>query len=1440
MVVPSTSLSAVVQMGFNGALDSKSLLSSPNSPSIRLCRRTDLAQDFSLASNPNGPWSYGTVAAIGDVFIPFTISGHTTDDHGLPIEYWQIAPNVEPTIYHNATTSTGYANNGQSVFPPGAVWFHPGADGTPHNFGVVRFTVPDHQSGLYRLGTAVRTYFDGPNGGDSDFHIVTNGTEVFTAAIGIDGHASYGGALALEAGETLDFLIGRGADQRLWASGLKIQAVLALLTNTSPPIVITNAESIAPPSGLVSWWPLDGNAEDVIDQDNGTLDGDPSFVEGLVGPALLFDGTNDSVRVPASSSLNVGAGNGLTLELWIKPSQVDHQAPLLEWSDTNSIVGLHVWMSTVGLAGGGPGNIFANLIDTDGNAHQISSTTGLLDTNRFHHLALTYDKASGVAQIYHDGQVVLEQTVGSFDVETRPDLYFGWRPLGSAGGDRFAGVMDEISLYGRALESTEIQSIFAAGTAGKIKPEPPPPPSAGLYDLSAGFSTDSNPNGPWSFGWVSTFDGPFTVLEYTKRFFSDNGVPIAAYQQSATELPFIGQVEGDQTAISDNGRFTAEPGTVYFAPGDDGTPRNFGVIRFTVPADAAGDYDLRTAVASLFSGTRSRDADFHVVKNGQEVFGKFMESNSETGYTNVVSLATGDTLDFAVGRGADGETLDTGLKIKASLTLLTVVSEPPVITLQPEDQTVTEGGAAHFAVSAEGTQPLSYQWLMDGLRLPDETNASLVLSNVQASQAGDYTVVVANAVGSVTSAVARLTVTSGPVPGHFDAASDFSLASNPNGPWSYGAMASVGGMFHPFSIKGLTPDDHGLPIEYWQLVPQVDPTVFHNSNEVAAIAGGGQGVFPPGSIWVNSGTDGASNGFGVIRFTVPADKAGIYRLETVVGSVWDGSLSGDNEYRVTRNGQEVFGEFLAPRTGTNYSNVLSLAAGDTLDFMVGRGQDGIGYGSGLKVAISLTLATNAPVDQTFDVFGDYSPGSNPSGVWSYGWKQTVDGDFSNLTYQIVSSDDRGSLLQGWSFASGQPPAIFFNTTTNTLVSDGGVGQYPPGTVWYAPGLDGQPQNYGAIRFTVPSDGGGLYLLESSVHTYLDSPPGGDADFHVVKDGVEVFGQFLAPATGTGYTNTWNLAPGQTIDFLVGRGQDGHLSGSGLKINAKVTRLGTAEVVPVIVMQPESQTVPGGADVIFSVEATGTALLSYQWQFNGVVMSDETNASLVLSNVQPSQAGDYVVVVANSVGAVTSAVARLTVTSPPVPGHFDVAADFSLASNPNGPWSYGAMASVGGMFHPFSIKGLTPDDHGLPIEYWQLVPQVDPTVFHNSNEVAAIAGGGQGVFPPGSIWVNSGTDGKSNGFGVIRFTVPADKAGIYRLETVVGSVWDGSLSGDNEYPGDSQWARGVRRIPTSAHGNKLLECFSVGRWRYAGFHGGARARRSRLRIGVEGRGKPDRG
>ena len=83
----------------------------------------------------------------------------------------------------------------------------------------------------------------------------------------------------------------------------------------------------------------------------------------------------------------------------------------------------------------------------------------------------------------------------------------------------------------------------------------------------------------------------------------------------------------------------------------------------------------------------------------------------------------------------------------------------PVITSQPTNQTVVATSNVTFAVTASGVGPLSYQWYFEGNAISGATATNYTIIGVMATNAGNYTVVVINPAGSVTSSVAILTVT---------------------------------------------------------------------------------------------------------------------------------------------------------------------------------------------------------------------------------------------------------------------------------------------------------------------------------------------------------------------------------------------------------------------------------------------------------------------------------------------------------------------------------------------------------------------------------------------------------------------------------------------------------------------------------------------------------
>jgi hypothetical protein len=224
---------------------------------------------------------------------------------------------------------------------------------------------------------------------------------------------------------------------------------------------------LPPVSGIVAWWRGQSNTLDSVDSDTGLITSTVTYTTGKV--ATCFQFTTGYIRVPAANNLNVGFGPGLTIELWAKPLIWTPQ-PFVEWNSGTGAQGPTLCYPTTAPV------LEANLVDSLGVSHVLQSPLGLITNNVWEHLAVTYDKASGLAALYFNGTVVTQRNVGTFTPRTSSDVYLGYRPPGSysGSGGKFTGGIDEISLYGRALGSNEVRAIYSARDAGKcVTPAPP-------------------------------------------------------------------------------------------------------------------------------------------------------------------------------------------------------------------------------------------------------------------------------------------------------------------------------------------------------------------------------------------------------------------------------------------------------------------------------------------------------------------------------------------------------------------------------------------------------------------------------------------------------------------------------------------------------------------------------------------------------------------------------------------------------------------------------------------------------------------------------------------------------------------------------------------------------------------------------------------------------
>ena len=216
----------------------------------------------------------------------------------------------------------------------------------------------------------------------------------------------------------------------------------------------------APPD-IVSWWPGEGDAADIIDSNTGTPVGGVIFTCGMVGQTFSFNGVDGAVQVPHNPNQNTGGQ--ITIEAWVLPTSSGHGRTILQ-KRSPSNVGGYVFETVH--APFGPENSLQFAIMINGTYSVLQAPANVLTIGVWQHVAATYD---GTAMtIYVNGAQTAGMTVsGDIDAVTDP-LVMGRNVVVTE--DAWNGFIDEVSLYSRALTASEIQAIVDAGSAGKCRP----------------------------------------------------------------------------------------------------------------------------------------------------------------------------------------------------------------------------------------------------------------------------------------------------------------------------------------------------------------------------------------------------------------------------------------------------------------------------------------------------------------------------------------------------------------------------------------------------------------------------------------------------------------------------------------------------------------------------------------------------------------------------------------------------------------------------------------------------------------------------------------------------------------------------------------------------------------------------------------------------------
>ncbi|MBL9145952.1 MAG: DUF642 domain-containing protein [Verrucomicrobiaceae bacterium] len=411
-------------------------------------------------------------------------------------------------------------------------------------------------------------------------------------------------------------------------------------------------DTIEPPQNLVSWWPGENTAWDVAGIGRGSMknaahNGMDAYGPGKVGLAFVFDGVDDHIQ---GRPTGISLVQELTIEAWINPSSTTGEREIISKRDDNNA------------------NISYALFLRDGHLVYLSrmagvnselADTGSIAANQWTHVAMTESYTAG-RKLYVNGTMVASAaglppvrpvTTGVLSI----GAYVTTASPTATPGAPFAGSIDELSLFNRALSATEIGFIVNVGAGGKDRADP-----------ARDYSPVANPNTPWKYGWIQS--GPISASYLEGGNPAQGGLFPKPAQMAGSFLAYMGpsQVIFNQSSTQRliSGPLEVNPLQFALNPAPDGS---YAVLRWTAPSSG------RFAVSATFAGAHAylpTTSDVHVLRNSDRLFDSVVNDfqGDGTSFTGTVVMAAGDTVDWVVGGNGAVSGDHTGLV--ASVTLI--------------------------------------------------------------------------------------------------------------------------------------------------------------------------------------------------------------------------------------------------------------------------------------------------------------------------------------------------------------------------------------------------------------------------------------------------------------------------------------------------------------------------------------------------------------------------------------------------------------------------------------------------------------------------------------------------------------------------------------------------------------------------------------------------
>jgi hypothetical protein len=572
--------------------------------------------------------------------------------------------------------------------------------------------------------------------------------------------------------------------------------------------------------------------------------------------------------------------------------------------------------------------------------------------------------------------------------------------------------------------------------------------------------------------------------------------------------------------------------------------------------------------------------------------------------------------------------------------VLTVLDPPAIITPPPSQITVGFGSNATLSVVASNA--LSYQWSHNGASISGATASSYSIAAAQPLNSGNYAVTVANSVGSAESQVTALTVT---FPGaQTNSADAFSnrVSFDPLVGPIFGN--NTGATFEPGEPEA---DGEPGPNTIWY-------TWRASFDGVISLTT--QGSSFDTLLAVYTGTNVAA-----LTPVAADDDSGGYFTSLVT---FNCSAGADYQIQVAGFQGASGSVVLGLPSGTAY-RVLNAGSGDTIPLITQQPANQL-IAPGAFATLSVMATNGEPL--TYQWFFQGAPVSGGNGRYLVipNFQSGSAGNYYVLVANSVGSAQSASAsLQ----LSSQPPTNGAPTLAEDKFGDSADLSQGGNTQ-----TDVRPKDSGGdtAGFSVAQTFSTVGATREAGEPDTCGQTGGASEWYVytttaagvlhVDTSGSAFNTILGVYTNNGgavaFSNLVSVACGYTTNYQ-SQGQPSlnvpgvaarttyYITVDGYNAATGVARLNIGlGNAPRIVTQPQSRPATLGGSASFSVAATGTTNLSYQWRFDAVNLAGATSSALTLTNIQTNSLGSYSVIVSNAVDTVTSAVAVLTLQSAP--------------------------------------------------------------------------------------------------------------------------------------------------------------------------------------------------